>query len=211
MPRFAQRGDVILSQLPMPSTGLTQFKLTRLVMIIGVLLVLVACGPDYRATATAYRATATAEANDRAIAWAACKSVIGHPSGRKVSGKPLAVATQDGGALEDLGDNSYLAYAACAHRLTEASVVVCATLTSKLYADCRYPNAANVRYTLHLYSQEALATVLAWPSRELIAQTTLKSKTSCPFSVTYAQGATEGRRYDHVDLKGWLGQYVIGP
>ena len=27
MPRFAQRGDVILCQLPMPSTGLTQFKL----------------------------------------------------------------------------------------------------------------------------------------------------------------------------------------
>jgi len=26
MPRFAQRGDVILCQLPMPSTGLTQFS-----------------------------------------------------------------------------------------------------------------------------------------------------------------------------------------
>ncbi len=181
---------------------------TRMTVSILCLLALTACGYDKE---------------EMAQAWAACNSATGTPTGNGIRGMVYEIDTINAGSLgfefpsREYGAGIYgytylrSEYENLTQDLSEASAVLCAEVATTFFEDCNYPSDANIEFTLKYYNTTAHLTLLAWPSGELVAETTLENQYKgggCPDSVLHEDSETSRDVYAAVDLEEWLDQYV---
>lgn len=181
-------------------------KTTRLIISILCLILLGAC----------------VNKKDQAVAWEACTSATGNPTGNKVSGKVYEIdniyegqprfefTARNEGAMNYGYKYLYQEYRNFTQELSEAGSVLCVEVTTTLFRNCVYASGGT-EYTLRQHHIVASLKLLAWPSRELVAQPTLEGISfdkSCPSSVWHESGVKSSDAYDGVDLNGWLNRYV---
>jgi hypothetical protein len=181
---------------------------TRITVSILCLLALAACGPDKE---------------ELAEAWAACDSATGTPTGNGIRGMVYEVDTINAGSLgveftsREYGAGIYgytylrSQYENLTEELSEASAVLCAEVATTFFEDCNYPSDANIEFTLKYHHTKARLTLLAWPSGEQVAETTIESRFkggACPQSVLHEDSEKSRDVYGAVDLEEWLDQYV---
>ena len=154
-------------------------------------------------------------------AWAACSSATGEPSDALISGKVYEIGTINSSPpnLEFTETNTRAAssrykylddeYKNFTKNLSRASAVLCAEVETDLLQTCNYPG-----FIYSAYSTEVHLTLLAWPSKELIAQTTLLGEPpeyfgrACPTVVLHESDEKFRNVYAPVNLDGWLDQFV---
>jgi hypothetical protein len=158
---------------------------------------------------------------DQAQAWAACSSASGNPTETKVNGKVYEIdnlyegqprfelQSRNEGAMRYGFKYLYQEYENFTQELLEASTVLCVEATTTLVRNCVY-NTGGKDYTLRLNHIDANLKLITWPSREVIAQTTMAGPSfgKCPSEVWHDSNETSYDVYDGLDLNGWLGQYV---
>jgi hypothetical protein len=183
-------------------------KSIQLTIYILCLILLTACGYDEE---------------EMREAWAACNSATGTPSETRISGKVYEIGTIDAGPpnFEFTEPNTGVAgygykyiddeYKNFTKDLSKASAVLCAEVKTFLLQTCNYPN-----FIQRAYRTEVRLTLLAWPSKELIAQTSLMSEppteffgTSCASVILHESDEKFRNVYESVNLDGWLDQFVV--
>jgi len=184
-------------------------KTTRLAIYALCLILLTACGYDQK---------------EMEEAWGACTSATGKPSGNRVSGKVYEIDSIDAGSpgfgfTEYVGGPSLLGYKYIddgyknlTKDLSKAGAVLCAEVKTAFFDYCNYPSDQKIEFTISYYHTEAHLSLLAWPSKELIAQTILTPTESfgggCAPTVLRESDERFRQVYERVDLDGWLDQYV---
>jgi hypothetical protein len=94
--------------------------------------------------------------------------------------------------------------------LSEANLILCADESMSLHLTCNYPDNNNVEFTRRFYDTEVRVTLLTWPGKELIAESTLsaESRSDCPLMIDHLSSVKSDKAYAQVDVIGWVEQYV---
>ncbi len=156
-------------------------------------------------------------------AWGICESANGTPTGNPITGPIFDVDSINGGSPGDRFTSreykpgvygyTYLTeeYENLAGKLDEASAILCSEVTTKFFSRCNYPSDEKINFTLNLYHTEARLKLVAWPSGEVIAQTTLSNhyeKRTCPLNILHESDEKSRDENAPINLKEWLDQYV---